>query len=238
VKKTQLAALLQRLLRSKNARLWIALGLMGAFIPLGLSVRTWAMKRAIAQGTSLLRNLHDWVPANDTREAEDEEFFPFLKLLDPKAPFGPPEAPTGTEVPSASQPAVKPARVAYRPPPISPPPTSVFAPAQRVLAWANHRLIPQGRSRGREYGFPPGIELSNVANLGIGLLDGDRLISVAGVPVGQRAEVVTQVLAARGRRESSIVARLARRTATGIQEFSVTVEQPYLADFAEETNPN
>ncbi len=89
-------------------------------------------------------------------------------------------------------------------------------------------MMPQGRSRGAEYGLPAGIELSQVTGLGIGLLDGDRLVAVAGVPVQSRAQVISQVLAARGRREQSIVAQLVRRTAQGPAAFTVIVEQPYL----------
>lgn len=75
--------------------------------------------------------------------------------------------------------------------------------------------------------MPAGIELSGVSGLGIGLADGDRLVSVAGIPVTERSQVVSEVLAARARGSASIVVGLIRMTTRGPVPFSVTVEQPY-----------
>ena len=213
----------QTILRSaaRNRTLWIALLLLVAFVPVGLVVRRWAMERALVRALSgahyVTARLPKLVPTD-----KEEEFFPFF-LAEPQV--GPPLNDAEQKV--APQPGMA-SRRAHRAPPFGPPPESTRARAEQVLSWAQHRVIPQGRARGAEYGLPAGIELSAVAALGIGLLDGDRLLSVNGVPVQQRGQVVAAVLAARARQETIIVARLVRRTHQGFKEFSVTVEQPYL----------
>ena len=93
--------------------------------------------------------------------------------------------------------------------------------------WAHQRMAPQGKSAPAEGSMPAGIELFGVAPLGIGLLDGDRLVSIGGAPVSERSQVVEHVLAARGRREDRIEVGLLRRTQAGPVAFSVTVNQPY-----------
>lgn len=110
---------------------------------------------------------------------------------------------------------------------LPPSPTNSRASVERVLGWAESQLVPHGITRGADRSMPAGIELYGVAALGIGLLDGDRLLTVDGVSVLERGQVVGAVLGARSRRAESMTAGLARRTAQGIEEFTVVVEQPY-----------
>lgn len=218
----------------------ILVGLTVAFVPLGLHVRSWAMERALSHGTTALSQLSSWLPESSQSSEDENEFFPFFRVQPPNS-LAPPAASSPAESsPEAFRPGPSGASSGSpvaRPPPLLPQPTSVVATEQRVLSWVDARLIPQGRARRAEYGLPSGIELSGVAPLGVGLLDGDRLVSVAGVPVQTRAQVIAQVLAARGRQEQAIVARLARRTALGIREFTVTVEQPYLPESSSQITP-
>src|SRR5690606_26499829 len=111
-----------------------------------------------------------------------------------------------------------------------PTPQSVRAHESRVLDWANGQMVPQGRTAQASFGMPAGIELFQVAALGVGLRDRDRLIAVDGVPVSDRGEVVAAVLGARGREQEVIVATLARMTDSGPVNFQVVIEQPYLSE--------
>jgi hypothetical protein len=95
------------------------------------------------------------------------------------------------------------------------------------LSFASRQLMPQGRTVKPEGELPGGIELYGVASLGLGLVDGDRLVTVDGRPVSEQGQVVGAVLAARARRAQAMTAGLARRTSQGVRRFSVVVEQPY-----------
>lgn len=115
-------------------------------------------------------------------------------------------------------------------PPIGPTPTSSRASVQQVLGWAQHQIVPRGITRAATGGMPAGIELHDVAALGLGLLPGDRLITVDGVSVLERSQVVGAVLGARSRRAPSMTAGLVRMTKAGPVPFTVVVEQPYPED--------
>jgi hypothetical protein len=98
---------------------------------------------------------------------------------------------------------------------------------KRVLGWANKQIVPRGITRKAASGMPAGIELHGAAALGIGLLDGDRLVTVDGESVLERAQVVGAVLGARSRRAEAMTAGLYRLTKDGPTAFTVVVEQPY-----------
>jgi hypothetical protein len=112
-------------------------------------------------------------------------------------------------------------------PPIGPPPTPSRASVARVLDWATREIVPRGMSRSAAGDYPAGIELYGVAPLGIGLIDGDRLVTVDGISVTAREQVVGAVLGARARRAETMIAGLVRRTKDGPVPFTVVVEQPY-----------
>jgi hypothetical protein len=110
---------------------------------------------------------------------------------------------------------------------LPPSPQNARASVHEVLKWAELKLVPQGITREAAGGLPAGIELFGVSVLGIGLVDGDRLITVDGVSVLDRGQVVGAVLGARSRRAEAMTAGLVRRTAQGVETFSIVVEQPY-----------
>jgi hypothetical protein len=102
--------------------------------------------------------------------------------------------------------------------------------AAQVLWFAEHGQVPRGVSVPARGDCPAGIRLRDVAGFGLGLSDGDLLVRVGGREVTDRGEVVSLVLAARGRQEKSVEA-LVLRPRTGCRVgYRVTVEQPYLAD--------
>ncbi len=102
--------------------------------------------------------------------------------------------------------------------------------ANQVLAFANSGQVPRGSSVAARGSCPAGIRLRNVGGFGLGLSDGDLLVQVGGAPVTERSEVVSAVLAARGRKEGAVDA-LVLRPSTGCRVgVHVTVEQPYPSD--------
>lgn len=218
---------------ARAARRWtwllVCLGL--CFIPLGLVLRSWAVNRALRVGQHTLRNVTLLLP-QASADGSEEDYFPFFRFVDEGAAAAPldPVSPNQSPPQQRPQAQLKKKGATQPAPPLGPQPQSTRASSTLVLHWANNKIIPRGRSRGAEYGLPAGIELSQTSGLGIGLLDGDRLLSVNGIPVQQRAQVVSEVLAARGRGEQTVVAHLVRRTKEGPKEFTVTVEQPYLTD--------
>ena len=92
-----------------------------------------------------------------------------------------------------------------------------------VLRLARGGVVPEGRPVEAASARPPGIELSRVSALGIGVHDGDVLTEVAGHPVRSEGQVVGAVLALRARRAASISAVFYR----GRERWSLVVEMPY-----------
>lgn len=197
------------------------------FLPLALLVRCALEERAYDAGLASLISLGRFIPAEERVSGREQDFLPLLPgwVAPPPLP-GP--AVQAAEAESARERAKVRVVQNLPAPPVLPEPSNAKVPSARILEWANQRLVPVGRGRGAGYGLPAGIELSNVNALGIGLLDGDRLVSVNGVGVQERAQVISIVLGARGRRERTIVATLWRRTSAGARMFTVTMEQPYL----------
>jgi len=203
-----------------------------SFVPVAIALRSQIERRASSVALHGLRRVGAWVARPPQAPPDAEEFLPLLPQLGGVSQPGTDRAAAAQ---SGSQPGPKknqrlgPAHK-WAAPPILPEPVSRRAQAAQVLSWVQARLMPGGRTREAGFGLPAGIELSGVAGLGIGLLDGDRLVAVDGAPVSERAQVVSLVLAARGRHAPQLVATLGRRTASGPRTFSVTVEQPYLTD--------
>lgn len=208
---------------------WVGLGL--CFIPLGIVLRSCAVNRALRLGQHTLHGVVSLLPRASSQAKPEDDYFPFFRFVDEGSKQTGSESSLSDPKASGATPLLQSKKKVANDvaPPLGPPPASTRAAAALVLYWANNKIIPRGRSRGAEYGLPPGIELSQTSGLGIGVLDGDRLVSVNGISVEQRAQVVAEVLAARGRGETAILARLIRRTKAGPKEFTVAVEQPYLA---------
>jgi len=207
----------------------IALLVAASFFPMALLLREQIERRAFAVALHSMAVLGVLVKEPKAPPPDEEEFLPLL------SPFGE-ASPAQPDQPGASAHALHRNRRTdprlradqkWMAPPILPPPVNHHASEERVLSWASTRVMPQGRTREAGFGLPAGIELSSVAGLGIGLLDGDRLVAVGGVPVSERAQVISLVLAARGRHEPQLVATLFRRTTLGPRSFSVVVDQPY-----------
>ena len=69
---------------------------------------------------------------------------------------------------------------------------------------------------------PPGLQLSGVSGLGVGVRDGDVLTHAAGRPVTSREGVVGAVLAVHARGARTITGTLYRDR----QKYGITVELP------------
>jgi S1-C subfamily serine protease len=98
--------------------------------------------------------------------------------------------------------------------------------AERVLELAEGGVLPQAtpRAAGRR---APGLVLSGVSALGLGLRDGDVLLRVAGQPATDVSAVTAAVLEARRRGQRAIVADLERSVDGGWRQLQLVVEQPY-----------
>jgi hypothetical protein len=92
-----------------------------------------------------------------------------------------------------------------------------------VLSLAERRVRPSGKPVPAQGNRPPGIALSGVAALGLGLLDGDVLTEVEGRPARAPGQVIEAIVRARGRRADTISGVLYR----GQERFVLVVEQPY-----------
>jgi hypothetical protein len=202
-----------------------------SFLPVALLVREHIESRAFSVALHAVRLLGIWVKEPPVPPADEGEFLPLLPPLGEASQSQPGQARATPRAPRGLRRGDQNPRTHQKwvAPPILPLPVSQHVSDEQVLGWASARVMPAGRTREAGFGLPAGIELSSVSGLGIGLLDGDRLVAVGGVPVTQRAQVVSLVLAARGRHEPQLVASLWRRTALGPRAFSVVVEQPYPA---------
>jgi hypothetical protein len=213
--------------REKKRR-WIIAGAAAVFL-LGsaLGARALVLRAAVRASVATVDSIADGLPeGSESKNAEEDLFFPLwpLKLPEdgsPLAPLPPPE--TFEEPPEANEGGTKKtSKRSYKPSPMS-----ARASVERVLQWAELQLVPRGITREARGGMPAGIDLYGVGSLGVGLLDGDRLLTVDGVSVLERGQVVGAVLGARSRKAESMTAGLARWTAKGVERFSVVVAQPY-----------
>jgi len=104
-----------------------------------------------------------------------------------------------------------------------PKPVGVFVSRTRVLAAARAGLRPTGSPVPATAWRPPGLALAGVGGLGVGLRDGDVLVS-AGGPATSEAAVVGVVIGAL-RSRARAISGVAWR---GRQRIDVTVELPEL----------
>lgn len=200
-------------------------GLLALWFPFLL--RNFVVEQAARDALLVLREISAGLPQSGNG-VEAEDFMPLFPLwpgeIDDASRLSEPEAEASlAPVGKAKRRSVAP----YRPV-IGPPPQSARASQALVLNWAEAGVMPSGVLRSPMGDIPAGIELLGVAGLGVGLLDGDRLVRVDGVPVQSRGHVVGAVLGARSRGAASVVATLVRMTTSGAKSFTVTVEQPYL----------
>ena len=94
-----------------------------------------------------------------------------------------------------------------------------------VLRLANGGVRPSGIPVPAEGPRPAGLLLGGVSSLGVGLQDGDVLTTAGGVPALSESEVVSVVIAARGRQVREIYGQFWR----GSEPWSLIVEQPYVS---------
>ncbi len=100
----------------------------------------------------------------------------------------------------------------------------VHVPAAVVLALADHGARPRGVYVPSDGVRPGGMLLSGVSALGIGVRDGDVLTRVAGVPARSAGDVVSAVVAARGRMAPAVSGVFWR----GHVPYRLVVDQPYV----------
>ncbi len=103
-----------------------------------------------------------------------------------------------------------------------PKPVGVFVSRDRIIAAANAGIRPSGTPVAATWWRPAGIALAGVGYLGVGLRDGDVLVS----PGGSENAVVSSVTAAL-RSRAKAVGGVAWR---GFQKIVITVELPDLPD--------
>lgn len=209
--------------------LLVFFGILGAFM-----ARSWAMTRAVNSSVEVLAEMSEALPQDELPEEPGEEFsfWPKKLIEDPLSQFalgeeGSPEDDVEAAPHGELRRRVKPTLLAQKNAPLGPEPRNSRASSEQVLAWANAGMIPSGVVRPRDEQMPAGIELLNVGALGLGLMDGDRLVTVDGAPVASRADVVGAVLSARGQGRLEMRAGLARLTEAGTKRFVVVVQQPY-----------
>lgn len=102
-------------------------------------------------------------------------------------------------------------------------PSALFVSAAQVLALAQSQARPSGRFVGPAAGRPPGLLLSGVGALGIGLQDGDVLVEALGRAPSSPGQVVGAIIEARAKQAPYSSGTLWRKG----QTFRITVEQPY-----------
>lgn len=201
----------------------LALGVWAARrLALGVAVR--AAVRTAEEISESLPEAHE-----SDRPLGEDLLFP-LWPVSPGAKLPPPVPIKGAEEDLAPSLGGKSAKKKNALPPFGPAPKSTRASVQQVLQWAEHQIVPRGITRQAGHGMPAGIELYDVGALGLGLLPGDRLITVDGISVLERSQVVGAVLGARSRRADTMTAGLVRRTKDGPVHFTIVVEQPYPED--------
>lgn len=210
----------------------LALGVWGA--------RRYALGAAVHAAVRTAREISEILPERHdrNRSADEDLLFP-LWPVSPEAKLPLPDAapqPEQTAEAAKRGGSVRGGGVAksrHMLPPLGPPPISTRASVKQVLHWAENQIVPRGVARPAGAGMPAGIELHDVGGLGLGLLPGDRLVTVDGISVLERSQVVGAVLGARSRRAEAMTAGLVRRTKAGPVHFTVVVEQPYPEDVAD-----
>lgn len=101
---------------------------------------------------------------------------------------------------------------------------SIFVSAETVLKLADGRVKPRGVRVAADGPRPAGLKLVGVGALGIGLRDGDVLVSALGQPALSSSAVVRSILLARSQRVKVLEGEFFR----GQERWTLRVEQPYL----------
>lgn len=102
-------------------------------------------------------------------------------------------------------------------------PRAVHIDASTVLRLASRGSAPTGRLVPATAARPAGLRVFGVGAYGVGLVDGDVLVEVDGLPVAGSGEVVAAVIGARARRRPVMTGKLYR----GRDPILLTVEMPY-----------
>jgi hypothetical protein len=97
--------------------------------------------------------------------------------------------------------------------------------AETVLRIANAGSRPSGIPVPARGNRPAGLALVGVSGLGVGLVDGDVLVSAGGRPAKSVADVVGAVIGARSAHASEICGRFWRNG----EPWNLVVEQPYVS---------
>jgi S1-C subfamily serine protease len=100
----------------------------------------------------------------------------------------------------------------------------VHVPARVVLRLADAGVRPHGAYVRSDGVRPGGVRLAGVSSLGIGVRDGDVLTRVAGAPARSAGDVISAVVAARGRMAPAVSGVFWR----GHVPYRLVVEQPYV----------
>ncbi|HEY8945138.1 MAG TPA: hypothetical protein VIM73_12795 [Polyangiaceae bacterium] len=112
-------------------------------------------------------------------------------------------------------------------------PRGVRVSAARILELAQRGAAPGATPVGATALHPPGLRLTGVSGLGVGMHDGDVLTRVAGVPVHSVSSVANLVIRARGQGLREISAEFWRDGT----RWHLVVEQPYLPAAAPPSGP-
>lgn len=195
------------------------------------ATRRWALTTAVDASVRTVKGIAKGLPEPHERDRQPDN-----DLLFPLWPLNPGvQLPADLPAESGADPAspmkeASPVKKRNASPKLGPPPKSTRASVKQVLGWAEQQIVPRGITRPQADGIPAGIELYDVDGLGLGLYPGDRLVTVDGISVLDRSQVVGAVLGARSRRAETMTAGLVRRTKDGPVRFTVVVEQPYPED--------
>jgi len=100
----------------------------------------------------------------------------------------------------------------------------VHVPARVALRLADTGVRPHGAYVPSDGVRPGGVRLAGVSALGIGVRDGDVLTRVAGAPAHSAGDVISAVVAARGRLAPAVSGVFWR----GHVPYRLVVEQPYV----------
>ena len=124
----------------------------------------------------------------------------------------------------ASSPHTPPARRPTRVAQAAIPKKGVRIRAARVLQLANAGARPSGVFVPARGNRPPGLALTGVSGLGVGLIDGDVLTHAGGRPATSASAIVGMIIGARAKRVPELSGRFWRRG----EAWNLIVEQPYV----------
>lgn len=189
---------------------WLAVRLLALTLP--VPVAAWASVRLADHGAHVAATALHRVLAPLTRSAPaaPEETAP------PASPFVDVQAVVVSEhAPGVPRYARRASRITH----------GIRVSAARVLQLANAGVRPSGRYVPSDGVRPPGLALSGVAALGIGMRDGDVLVNAGGRAATSASAVVGAVIGARAAHARSIDGVFWRDG----EPWQIIVDQPYLS---------